>query len=59
MLMDLSDMHRTERGNMIRALYRTQAGHTRTDLGLEAFATALGDDSGLLWVDPAEESPER
>jgi hypothetical protein len=42
---------------MIRALYRTQAGHTRTDLKLEAVAMALGDDSGLLWVDLADESP--
>jgi hypothetical protein len=33
---------------MIRALYRTQAGHTRTDLKLDAVAMALGDDSGLV-----------
>jgi magnesium transporter len=43
---------------MIRALYRTQAGHTRTDLRPEEFTTALRDDSGLLWVDLADESPQ-
>jgi magnesium transporter len=42
---------------MIRTLYRTQAGHTRTDLRLEEFTTALGDDGGLLWVDLVDESP--
>jgi magnesium transporter len=42
---------------MIRTLYRTQAGHTRTDLRPEEFIAALGDDSGLLWVDLVDESP--
>jgi magnesium transporter len=42
---------------MIRALYRTQAGHTRTDLRPEEFVAALEDDGGLLWVDLADESP--
>jgi len=43
---------------MIRALYRTQMGHIRTDLRVEEFTTALGDDSGLLWVDLVDEPPD-
>jgi magnesium transporter len=43
---------------MIRALYRTQAGHIRTDLRQEEFTAALEDDSGLIWVDLVDESPD-
>ncbi len=43
---------------MIRALYRAQDGHIRTDLSPEEFTAALQDVGGLLWVDLAGEPPD-
>jgi magnesium transporter len=43
---------------MIRTLYFTGAGKIRTDIPLETLATALQDETGLLWVDLSEETAE-
>jgi magnesium transporter len=43
---------------MIRSLYRTRDGQLRTNLEPGAFATALQDTEGLLWIDFVEEPPE-
>jgi magnesium transporter len=43
---------------MIRSLYRTKGGETRTELSSEVFATVLEDAGGLLWVDFSEEPRE-
>ncbi len=44
---------------MIHALYHTADGQLRTDLTPEKFAAALHTPGSLLWVDMAEEAPER
>jgi magnesium transporter len=43
---------------MIRSLYWTQEGYSRTDLKPDEFAAALQDAHGLLWVDFEGEPPE-
>jgi magnesium transporter len=43
---------------MIQSLYRTGSGAVRTDVSREAFASALEDPEGLLWIDFSEEPAE-
>ena len=43
---------------MIRSLYHTQDGQSRTDLAPEEFAQAIQDPGGLLWVDFEGEPPK-
>lgn len=43
---------------MIRSVYHTHDDRTHTDLGAEAWAAALQDPQGLLWVDFQGESPQ-
>jgi len=43
---------------MIRSLYITKDGLMKFDLPVEAFATALGDPEGMLWVDFEATLPE-
>jgi magnesium transporter len=43
---------------MIQSWYRTGDGGVQTDLGPEAFAVALQDPQGLLWVDFLDEPVE-
>jgi magnesium transporter len=43
---------------MIRSLYHTHDNLLHTDLSIEALATALEDEQGLLWLDLAEEPPD-
>lgn len=43
---------------MIRTLYFAPDGHLQTEVGPDAFAAALQDTGGLLWVDLAAEPPE-
>ncbi|MGD2147818.1 MAG: magnesium/cobalt transporter CorA [Anaerolineae bacterium] len=42
---------------MIQSWYRTGDGELQTDLGPEAFALALQDEQGILWVDFSDEPP--